>query len=1607
MTRYSENEKTVIMMQCKEVICDILKIFFDLRTDLRLTAFMQEFRKEFEHLKQINNEKNADPPISEENKTFSSLFRKKSKKFLNKIGLQEEENINKRNYDFFQYIENPLQWVQSISNKNSIEIVKSAPVDIMALLLDLTLYESPNLVNKAFELLHKFNSQSKSILDGVREIQLLENEGLLKAFIEIKATKDKLRKLVDSSEIWFYLKDEDSQIKYNETYDLINVLINLLEMKVDTVEKFKGVHEPEDEQIPQTKDSLIDLELLKPELNETSLLLNYSVNKDRQELIRNLNVPEYVINLIKYDLDVSENKDSMTIPLIKLCYKFLAGFCHNNIKNQNLIQTRFVFFKKHMKKNPKTDAHLLIMELFNNNKRLLYDSEKIDEIFQVYCDILESTDNMPLKEYMMNSLQKFLKCGNTIIKINQTKLINKLGSNSFKRILNLQNEESLEEFIGKILKFQELVEQRSKENFSNALDLPSEIGYFSQQLLILSLVSEDKNYAAESRCQLFFTLEKVKRLLDNSKNMWYLRKYLLFFLYNVFFETEKEMNESLNLINQIIKLIIEDFETISLDLDEGNKLEIRTFSGVASIYNMEIDYLKVSLLPCLNIIFKLNMMPSVLVIDIYKRCLESLTVLSTKISGNKDLKVRLSEFLNIIIRKKTIMKTLNYENNYKSVLLTNLLKDKKTIISYKKRSYTNVTLKNSNTVESISKSEKLRKRLEQTIKSQKYHTLIEKEFENLVDNIVNIEEITQKTFANICNIDYQEISTSLLKLIDPTDMTLSMDLTIVGLKIFRKIIERENKNIQTCAADWSSNDFAAYSKKIEFRQNQLCDFGLVEVIGNMIGNVSLSRELKNEAILVGISMLLGGNPKVQDRFFRYMSVEDSKNLLLVNLKEMIEVNFLKIRKVMDLKNKVYLEKILEYKAVMDENQENTMILNASTPGLKQENSRNYKKLANEEEQQNLLEKEEEEKKGNSLKKQISYVEENEEKESEEEDETKEKVTNCSRIYRLLQLFCEGHKQEMQNHLRVQIMHKVIHGKTQNFINYSSFKFGALVKFINIHCTSLLTQIIDFLIEAIQGPCVLNQIELTKAKIVEFVKDLLSSFIRPNDYLKRGFENDNEQENINNLVTKSSNLLISLIEGNTNDEILKDLCSRLDFRFMKQILTKEFEAFLINKIGLTAPFPSVEEVNSLIKFEKYEGNIAQAFNLFLLIKTIAINIKSEEPDSKNAAQYSLENDPDESQITNHAIEFFNSNVLSIEILFHEKLHRVFFPIEPACRNLSKESRIKLMAEVKRDSPNEKIMGLLSSSSDLFHEMEHMTYLKTWKLSFTAARLSFFRDLSTVLALFLNILMLATFYRRIETDKNQTDFTFVYSIVIEGGEEGTPDGNRVNILLWIFGIIQVFTSGLMLIFWIMLYSRLVVKRKWKELVNENKQKIFDKDIEAELEENDSFDIENIDGKEGQYIMFVKGPDSKYFFKKGKRNFGSNFLKFHYYIKSTVMLLSEPSLIYSVFYIVVSLFGLLLSPLFYSYHLLDIISRFETLKNVIRSVTRNANQLLLTLFLGLIILYMFTILMFYFLFDSYFNGAIKSGNVAGQNMCSTMFQCYLSTVNMVKKFFNYSLF
>lgn len=82
----------------------------------------------------------------------------------------------------------------------------------------------------------------------------------------------------------------------------------------------------------------------------------------------------------------------------------------------------------------------------------------------------------------------------------------------------------------------------------------------------------------------------------------------------------------------------------------------------------------------------------------------------------------------------------------------------------------------------------------------------------------------------------------------------------------------------------------------------------------------------------------------------------------------------------------------------------------------------------------------------------------------------------------------------------------------------------------------------------------------------------------------------------------------------------------------------------------------------------------------------------------------------------------------------------------------------------------------------------------------------------------------------------------------------------------------------------------------------------------------------------------------------------------------------------------------PLFYTFLLLDIIQRSLTLKNIIRSVTNNWQQLILTTIVTLIIMYIYASISFTFFPDQY--GHTDDDDF--MNYCHTLSQCFFSVLN-----------
>jgi hypothetical protein len=91
--------------------------------------------------------------------------------------------------------------------------------------------------------------------------------------------------------------------------------------------------------------------------------------------------------------------------------------------------------------------------------------------------------------------------------------------------------------------------------------------------------------------------------------------------------------------------------------------------------------------------------------------------------------------------------------------------------------------------------------------------MIEKEFEELVSWFVNIEDRVKEVVSGNSNYELESFSSltftnivqALLEMLDKRE--LPKPLHTIGLQIVRKLIEAENKNCLTPAADWDTEDY--------------------------------------------------------------------------------------------------------------------------------------------------------------------------------------------------------------------------------------------------------------------------------------------------------------------------------------------------------------------------------------------------------------------------------------------------------------------------------------------------------------------------------------------------------------------------------------------------------------------------------------------------------------------------------------------------------------------------------------------------------------------------------------------------------------------------------
>lgn len=281
--------------------------------------------------------------------------------------------------------------------------------------------------------------------------------------------------------------------------------------------------------------------------------------------------------------------------------------------------------------------------------------------------------------------------------------------------------------------------------------------------------------------------------------------------------------------------------------------------------------------------------------------------------------------------------------------------------------------------------------------------------------------------------------------------------------------------------------------------------------------------------------------------------------------------------------------------------------------------------------------------------------------------------------------------------------------------------------------------------------------------------------------------------------------------------------------------------------------------------------------------------------------------------------------------------------------------------------------MNAAPDLIDEMLHNEGLSRSKFAITPERLAMLKDFSTLLSVLMN-LVLIIFVERTNRYREVSVPQFAEDMIVYGG------------------IIQGVSSGVLIIFYAMARGGLITKAKWREFVKVNAKEM------TPFENEDRLDLHEMSVEMTHTILMTKGPESPDFEDDGKLVFGNCYTKFEYYMFNILFFIQDGTFIYYCLYFAISMLGFFYLDIFYALHLLDFVTRSPTLQNVIKSVTLNGGQFLMTALLLFTIIFIYTTIGFFYLQDTYVDLNVnKFEEVPNENFCTTMLQCFVKMADV----------
>lgn len=624
---------------------------------------------------------------------------------------------------------------------------------------------------------------------------------------------------------------------------------------------------------------------------------------------------------------------------------------------------------------------------------------------------------------------------------------------------------------------------------------------------------------------------------------------------------------------------------------------------------------------------------------------------------------------------------------------------------------------------------------------------------------------------------------------------------------------------------------------------------------------------------------------------------------------------------------------------------------------------------------------------------------------------KKKHDDIQGLLRFLQLLCEGHNLSLQNYIRFQ-------SKSRNSYDMISDTISLLEILLEkklFTTFQVISQCLDTLTEFIQGPCMKNQESIIDGKFLELANVILSldenssncksyEIIKKNEYVENTIEDIIVTEEvpkclsnwmIAHLKYKCMITILGLVEGRTDSYVTTRLIRAFNLEILKENLKSIYMAYveyyksnyynnnIFNHTKNNYKYVFGVDTNKQdLNPKKYSLIVETGFMIYHLLK---IFLESDDPESQDIISGELEQlhkfkeiegfsntlvesnqrntelsdeviknsisavkyytNTKELEINreicyNSTFNFFDKYTGKIEVVFNGNIFRVYFPLPAEFKGLTPEIRAKFHRNVDRDTDQTKLKYLLKKTESIIEQIQHEYRLinaiqNNRIISLVASKVYIWRDIAFALTVALNICVLLSY--SIFNDSHRMDEPALFNLAYNSSYLGVA---KTEIIIRFLGITQLVCCIIIVMFFLLKVGPIVAKKGWR--------------------------------KHNPTVEYLKSNPNLL-----KRTA----LKAKQIIWTVAHVLKNFPVLYHIAYMIFSVLGIFTHPFYFSLLLLDILYKYPSLQNVVKSFLVPRKALLLTFCLMVVLMYMFAILGYMFFQDDF------------NHSCATLFWCTIT--------------